>query len=654
MESRPDASGTVVYTTEPLVDEDSDPELSISEEESGDEFGPQPLKATDTTAPPQPPQPSEGFAKAKFLPDGVDDDDDDEDKDEEGDEDEEDEFGPQPLKTSEENKDGPPQGYTKARFLPEGVDDDSDDDGKDDGQEEKKRETEKEEEEQRLPLAEDAELRGHSKAISALAVDTGGARVLSGSHDTTVRMWDFAGMDRRLQSFREVVPEDGCPLTALDFDHTRASRLFVAAANTARPRLYTRDGRLLAAFAKGDVYIHDMARTAGHVQSVTDVRFSPVDDGTLLSGALDGTLRLWAADTAHERQRAVIKARTAAQRVRAAVARVAWAPDGRTVAGAVALERAVQLWPSAGPYHRPCAVLADACAPDAAVDSVAFFRDGWRVATRGGPGDDAVRLWDLRRAAQPLATRRGLGGSARDAPNVPVDCALSPDERLLATGAADRLVLLRTDGPNLLAPVSVGDSGGDNDGGDGGVVGRRVGTSGSSVLKVCWHARLGQVLVGTADGVVHDLYDSAVSTRGALLAVGRAAPRADPGESVRPQFVFTPVDDDPLRREVPIAKQLRLARKREILERVRNHEAPARKNPRLPPAVPGAGGLLATSNTQYLLRRTGLVVPEVEDDPREALLRYDARARANPYYFGPPPEQQLQQQQQQQGEHDEK
>ena len=511
------------------------------------------------------------------------------------------------------------------------------------------------------------------KAISALAVDTGGGRVLSGSHDGMVRMWDFAGMDRRLQSFREVEPEAGCPLTALDFDHTRASRLFVAAANTARPRIYTRDGRLLAEFAKGDVYLHDMALTAGHVQSVTDVRFSPVDDGTLLSGALDGTLRLWAADTAHTRQRAVLKARGAALRSRAAVSRVAWGPDGRTVAGAVAAARAVQIWPSAGPYHRPCLEIGPACAPGASIAALAFFRDGHRVATRGGPGDDAVRLWDIRAPSRPIAVRTGLAGAERDAPNVPVDCVLSPDERFLATGAADRLVLLQTDTSDLkpfdgfpgFVDGGCGNGAGNGNGSDSNGAtdnnhqpqcgGKRIGTSGSSVLKVCWHERLNQVLVGTADGVVHVLYDRELSTHGALLAVDRAAPRADPAESVRPQFVFTPVDDDNLlRRELPVAKQLRLARNREFLERVRAQEVPPLKNPRLPPAVPGAGGLLASSNTQYLLRRTGLVTPEVEDDPREALLRYDARARANPYYFGPLPDgEQSGQQSGQQQHHDE-
>lgn len=45
--------------------------------------------------------------------------------------------------------------------------------------------------------------------VSALAVDHSGSRVLSGSYDYTVRMYDFQGMNSRLQSFRQLEPAEG-------------------------------------------------------------------------------------------------------------------------------------------------------------------------------------------------------------------------------------------------------------------------------------------------------------------------------------------------------------------------------------------------------------------------------------------------------------
>ena len=42
--------------------------------------------------------------------------------------------------------------------------------------------------------------------VSALAMDPSGARVITGGYDYEVRLWDFAGMDSSLQSFRTVRP----------------------------------------------------------------------------------------------------------------------------------------------------------------------------------------------------------------------------------------------------------------------------------------------------------------------------------------------------------------------------------------------------------------------------------------------------------------
>lgn len=47
------------------------------------------------------------------------------------------------------------------------------------------------------------------QVVSALAVDHSGSRVLTGSYDYTVRMYDFQGMNTRLASFRQLEPFEG-------------------------------------------------------------------------------------------------------------------------------------------------------------------------------------------------------------------------------------------------------------------------------------------------------------------------------------------------------------------------------------------------------------------------------------------------------------
>ena len=42
--------------------------------------------------------------------------------------------------------------------------------------------------------------------VSALALDVSGARLVTGGYDYDVKLWDFAGMDASLQSFRKCTP----------------------------------------------------------------------------------------------------------------------------------------------------------------------------------------------------------------------------------------------------------------------------------------------------------------------------------------------------------------------------------------------------------------------------------------------------------------
>jgi len=56
--------------------------------------------------------------------------------------------------------------------------------------------------------------------VSALAVDHTGSRVLSGSYDYTVRMYDFQGMNARLESFRQLEPFEGHQVRNLSWSPT--------------------------------------------------------------------------------------------------------------------------------------------------------------------------------------------------------------------------------------------------------------------------------------------------------------------------------------------------------------------------------------------------------------------------------------------------
>lgn len=57
-----------------------------------------------------------------------------------------------------------------------------------------------------IPATLEVDLNHGTKTVSALSVDHSGARLVTGSVDYDVKLWDFAGMSSTLQSFRSIRP----------------------------------------------------------------------------------------------------------------------------------------------------------------------------------------------------------------------------------------------------------------------------------------------------------------------------------------------------------------------------------------------------------------------------------------------------------------
>lgn len=127
------------------------------------------------------------------------------------------------------------------------------------------------------------------QTVGALTLDHSGGRLVSGSRDNTVTIWDFHSMDQRLRPFKVFEPVEGnpvCPLAnswVAQCTHTHLKKItdiqfgltgdrFLLVTPEHRARLYSRDGVELGQFAKGDPYIRDPKRTTYDNYYITEAR----------------------------------------------------------------------------------------------------------------------------------------------------------------------------------------------------------------------------------------------------------------------------------------------------------------------------------------------------------------------------------------------
>lgn len=61
---------------------------------------------------------------------------------------------------------------------------------------------------------------GQGKVVASLDVDHSGSRVVAGSRDYSVKLFDFNGMKSDLRSFRGVEPFEGHPVHAVSWSPT--------------------------------------------------------------------------------------------------------------------------------------------------------------------------------------------------------------------------------------------------------------------------------------------------------------------------------------------------------------------------------------------------------------------------------------------------
>ncbi|KAJ2454745.1 hypothetical protein EV183_001329 [Coemansia sp. RSA 2336] len=450
-----------------------------------------------------------------------------------------------------------------------------------------------------MPTSQHALLVGHKKAVSAIAWDASGDQLATGEHGTHMHLWDFPTMDRSLQSYRTLIPSEGQQIHALEY--SPANTHVLCATGDPQAKLYSHDGRLVGEFKRGDMYVMDMRKTHGHVAGLCAARWDPRGNNKFATCGMDSTVRLWDCKRTFEQEQVVV-AKTR-RRGKVAVTACSYNGDGSVIASAQH-DGGVSLWPSKGPFLRPLEHVGEAHEPSTETSAVEFVPGSHMLVSRGG--DSTVKLWDMRKMVQPLAVASGLPAAGPEA-----NLAFDPSGRWLLAGLERQPT-----GNASIAVLSTSNL----------YEHQRIDLPlAGDVLSVAWHPELNQIAVGLSTGSIAVLYDAEKSRRGVKLALGkRIKPQAVVGSAAGP--IITPNALPLFRQDQQTSSKRR--REKARLDPVRSHK------PQVPLYGHGKGGAIGVNETQHIMK--SLIKDTIRDeDPREALLKYAAKAEADPKFVAP-------------------
>jgi WD40 repeat protein len=252
-----------------------------------------------------------------------------------------------------------------------------------------------------LPLgaAQKMVLSGHENAVRSVCFSSNGKRIVSGSDDGTVKVWDAQTAEQQLTLKGHTGSVWGVALSA---DGKR-----IASGGT------DRTVKVWDALTG-----QEMLALEGHTWSVTSLAFSP-DGKRIVSGSEDSAVKVWDVSTSTQGQQAGGQEHLSLRGHHDRVTGVAFSPDGKRIVSC-GWDRTVKVWDAQTGKEELCFD-----GHTRSIESVAFSPDGTRIAS--GSDDWTVRVWDARTGEEQLR----LEGHTHGGNSV----AFSPDGKWIASGS---------------------------------------------------------------------------------------------------------------------------------------------------------------------------------------------------------------------------
>lgn len=437
-----------------------------------------------------------------------------------------------------------------------------------------------------MPIRYEAYLKGHTKAVSAMALDPSGGRLVSAGADFFLRFWDFSSMDKSLQSFRSMEPTENNLIHTLEW--TKGGDRLLLAANTPQAQILDREGRKLFETPRGYQYTTDMTHTTGHIHPITRAVWDPSHASSrFVTCSQDVTVRFWDVENL-KKHREIIKLKNdrGLNTCKPLCLNFDEAHGGGNTLAVALDDGAIQIFPSNGPYLKPSIRINDAHANGTDTSHIAFAPGSDKIlATRGG--DDTMKIWDLRNTKSSLASFPLLSNRFPQ-----TSLAFKPDGSIIATGTSNS----RNGDPGSIFFFDLKTF----------QLLKVVDVSSESIISLRWHKSTNQLLAGTGNGTISVFFDPAISSKGVMTSINKAMRRLAIQKTTEIDII-TPLG----------AQELNERQKRAQARR----DPVASHKPQYPVTGRGSEGLLGSNLKADFMKRHLVGEHDIHEDPREALLR---------------------------------
>lgn len=473
-----------------------------------------------------------------------------------------------------------------------------------------------EDDEDEFPVTHELVLKTHDRAVTTLALDPSGTRLVTGSTDSSLKLHDLSAMTpTTIRAFKSVDPFVTKPSQNAESHnihqvlfHPLSGSQFLCITATPQARIFDRDGNLVAEFKKGDMYLRDKLHTKGHTAEVTGAAWHPTDYNLFVTVGTDSTVRIWDVNKRLEQKTVIVhKSRAAGSAGMTRMTAVGWGPSAEGLGGmivAAALDGSLVMWGGDGPYHRPAGEVRDAHAPGTWTSGLDISKDGRLIVTRGG--DDTVKLWDIRKFKTPLNTTSHPSTSSQYPTS---NIRFSPSGTNIITGSPTghlHILNAATLRPELVTPV----------------------TPGSPLIAVEWHPKLNQILTGSASGQTTLLFSPTLSQAGALTILSRAPKKRhlDDDPSLTTDLDPLGISGDAINN--PSGPSF--ASRHPTIGLTASGKSRDPRRPHIPATTPFA----ASTPDERHVRESIPLSSMRDEDPREALLKYAVKEGEEKLFTG--------------------